>query len=189
MFQNLTFEYSGNVLGIAGNNGSGKTTLMKCLSFLLRPTNGSLYWEKDGKAIDAQTLKSMAGYAAPYINLYAELTVKENLTFLLKVNNIPVFERKLDDLLQRVQLSELGNQLFGSLSTGQQQRTKLAAALVRDPEIIFLDEPGSNLDKKGHALVQDIVEETSQHGKMIVLASNDPHEIDLCDRVIRLTSE
>ena len=78
------------------------------------------------------------------------------------------------------------DRLFKSLSTGQQQRVKLAAALVRNPEILFLDEPGSNLDAKGHHLVQQIVEEQANADKLVIIASNDPSELELCDNIIEL---
>ncbi|MEX0607791.1 MAG: ABC transporter ATP-binding protein [Balneolaceae bacterium] len=186
IFEDLSLEYSEGVLGISGANGSGKSTLMKCLAYLLRPNSGKVEWLVDGKQIDQKRVKSLSGFTAPYINLYAELSVIENLRFLIEAGGKSADEIKLKELLERVQTTRLENQLFGSLSTGQQQRVKLAAALVRDPDILLLDEPGSNLDEKGHSLVSGIIKEAKLNGKLVILASNDPAEIDLCDQVISL---
>lgn len=186
IFSELSFQHSNGILGISGANGSGKSTLMKCLAYLLRPNSGSILWKKDEHLMNQKELKSNLGYAAPYINLYAELSVAENITFLMEAGGGSINLENLHNLLERVQVPHLKDQLFGSLSTGQQQRVKLAAALVRNNQVLMLDEPGSNLDKEGHKLVQNIVEEAAESGKTIFLASNDPAEIDLCESVIDL---
>jgi ABC-type multidrug transport system ATPase subunit len=188
IFSDLSFSHAEGILGISGANGSGKSTLMKCLAYLMRPKSGSIIWRKDEQCMNQKEVKALIGYAAPYINLYAELSVLENLKFLVEVGGLSSDKESLNHLLEKVQIPHLKEQLFGSLSTGQQQRAKLAAALVRDPDILMLDEPGSNLDEKGHTLVSQIVKEASQAKKMIILASNDPSEIALCDEVLKVDS-
>ena len=189
IFSDLSFEHTGGILGISGENGSGKSTLMKCLAYLLRPNSGSIMWKQDEEAMNQKQVKSHIGYAAPYINLYQELSVLENLRFLIEAGGQKADEVQLIELLQEVQISHLKDQLWGSLSTGQQQRAKLASALVRNPQILMLDEPGSNLDAKGHALVSAIVKQAADSGKLIFLASNDPAEIALCDNVLSVATE
>jgi ABC-type multidrug transport system ATPase subunit len=184
IFQELGFEHRNGVFGIAGDNGSGKSTLLKCLAYLLRPNSGNIEWSDSGKLLSQKEVKSRLGYAAPYINLYAELTVAENLQFLREARGEVALKEDQDSLLNHCQLMPLKDQLFGSLSTGQQQRAKLAAALVNTPEILMLDEPGSNLDEEGHALVSSIIESEVKKGTLIILASNDPDEISLCDEVL-----
>lgn len=184
VFEGLSFEHHTGVLGISGSNGSGKSTLLKCLAYLLRPHSGSVVWKNDEHLMNQKEVKSHIGYAAPYINLYAELSVAENLIFLMEAGGAQAKTEEIHTLLERAQIPHLRDQLFGSLSTGQQQRAKLAAALVRNPKILMLDEPGSNLDEKGHELVSSIVHSEAEKGTLIFLASNDPNEIDLCDEVI-----
>lgn len=184
IFQGLSFEHRNGVFGIAGDNGSGKSTLLKCLAYLLRPNSGKVEWKKSEKLLSQKEMKSQLGYAAPYINLYAELTVAENLQFLKEARGNISSEEDLSNLLRRCQILHLKDQLFGSLSTGQQQRAKLAAALVNDPHILMLDEPGSNLDKDGHALVSSIIENEVSKGTLVIIASNDPDEISLCHHVL-----
>lgn len=189
IFRELSFSFREGVLGIAGANGSGKSTLMKCLAYLLRPTSGAVIWTKNGQALKQAEFKRMAGYAAPYIGLYAELTVYENLRFLLDVGGFAAKKTEIEAVITRMQITHLQEQYYGSLSTGQQQRLKLAAAVIRNPDILLLDEPGSNLDAKGHELVKNVVEQARAEGKLVILASNDPNEIILCDKVIELGKE
>ncbi len=186
IFSELSFEHENGILGISGANGSGKSTLLKCLAYLLRANSGTIAWRSNSTHLNRQALKNHIGYAAPYINLYAELTVAENLLFLMELSGSSASETDLHQLLNKTHIPHLEQQLFGSLSTGQQQRVKLAAALARNPQVLMLDEPGSNLDEKGHALVTEIVETAAASGKLVFLASNDPSEIALCDTVIAL---
>lgn len=186
VIRDLSFEHQQGILGISGANGSGKSTLMKCIAYLVRANSGSIIWKQNEQLMNQKAVKANIGFAAPYINLYAELTVVENLRFLIEAGGVNSDYDQLIALLEHVQIPHLKNQLFGSLSTGQQQRAKLAASLVRDPEILMLDEPGSNLDEKGHALVSSIIKEASEAGKLIFIASNDPKEITLCDEVVDL---
>lgn len=172
------------MFGIAGDNGSGKSTLMKCLAFLLRPNAGNIEWMDSGKSLSQKEVKTRLGYAAPYINLYAELTVTENLQFLKEARGKVSHQEELESLLKRCQIFQIKDQLYGSLSTGQQQRAKLAAALVNTPQILMLDEPGSNLDKQGHALVSSVIKGEVEKGTLVILASNDPDEVSLCDEVL-----
>lgn len=184
IFQELGFEHRNGVFGIAGDNGSGKSTLMKCLAFLLRPNAGNIEWMDSGKSLSQKEVKTRLGYAAPYINLYAELTVTENLQFLKEARGKVSHQEELESLLKRCQIFQIKDQLYGSLSTGQQQRAKLAAALVNTPQILMLDEPGSNLDKQGHALVSSVIKGEVEKGTLVILASNDPDEVSLCDEVL-----
>lgn len=188
IFESLSFSHSKGVLGISGANGSGKSTLLKCLAQLSRPQKGTIFWY-DGKSnLSKEGVKLLIGYAAPYINLYDELSGEENLEFLLEVSTGIKDSEKILDLIEYVQMSDFKDQLYKHLSTGQRQRIKLAAALIRNPKILFLDEPGSNLDEKGHDLVSTIISNQKEKGTLIVIASNDPKEIALCDNVVNLTT-
>lgn len=186
IFTDLTFEHTDGVLGIAGSNGSGKSTLLKCLAYLTRAQKGTIDWKRQELELNKEDIKGSIGYAAPYINLYDELTSYENLEFLLQVAGMSIQMTHINSLIDQVQMQDHRQKLFKSLSTGQRQRIKIAAALIRKPDIIFLDEPGSNLDKSGHDLVKKIVNMQKAKNKLVIIASNDPKEIKLCDNVIKL---
>lgn len=188
VFSDVSFTFTEGVLGIAGHNGSGKSTLLKCLTHLSRPNSGSVRWSLSGSELSAGDCKSHFGFVAPYINLYAELTAIENLEFLLQLtrNERYVDAISPESMLEEVQMKGFGHQLFKQLSTGQQQRIKLAAALIKQPDVLILDEPGSNLDDKGHALVKTIIDRQQSSGKLTIIASNDPNEIALSTHRIHL---
>lgn len=183
VLKDITFRHEGGILGIAGPNGSGKSTLLKCVTGLLRPTSGKVTWREGERPIDTGALKQLTGYAAPYISLYRELTVAENISFLSRLRKMTVDDDWIEELLARVDLHHIREKPYQNLSTGQQQRARLATALFMDPEVLVLDEPGSNLDERGRQVVHDLVKGAKSRGKTILLASNNDSELELCDRV------
>lgn len=189
IFSDVSFEHQSMVLGIAGSNGSGKSTFLKCLGQLLAPSRGSITWQNNGNGLSSAQVKQKLGYAAPYINLYEELTCRENLTFIAKMRHQNKLQSAIDLWISKVGLSTVSNQPFGKLSTGQQQRLRLASALFYDPDILLLDEPGSNLDEEGRTLIKEIVESFNSDEKFLIVASNNPDELDLCQRVFSIEEE
>lgn|SRR5699024_812268 len=188
VFENLHLKYDNSPLGIAGANGSGKSTFLKCIAHLLRPNQGNIQWTMDNKELTADALQRNMGYAAPYINLYEELTCRENLAFLLKLRQS---DKEVDLVywLEQLQLGSVINQPFGKLSTGQKQRLRLASAVFHKPDILLLDEPGSNLDKVGRELISDISETYHSSQKMLIIASNSNRELDLCHNIFSVEEQ
>lgn len=189
VFDDINFRYAKGVLGIAGPNGSGKSTLLQCLAGLIRPTSGRVEWYKKEQNINIQKLKNRLGYAAPYINLYEELSCRENLDFLMQLRKYTSPSKKIDAALKQTQITHLADQPFARLSTGQQQRLRLAAAIVHQPDVLFFDEPGSNLDESGRTLIQSLVSDFKKAGKMVIIASNNPEELELCDEIYSVQDE
>ncbi|PKD43005.1 ABC transporter ATP-binding protein [Rhodohalobacter barkolensis] len=183
----IDFHYQSSVLGIAGSNGSGKSTLLKMLSGLLKPTSGNIFWNIDGADFLPKAISPYLGFAAPYIQLYEELTVEENLRFLVNLQKNSVIE-DLNALLSRFEVKKFRNSLYGNLSTGQQQRVKLASTVIKNPSILMLDEPGSNLDEKGKVLIQSLVQSFREDERMVIIASNQTDELDMCDHQIDLNN-
>lgn len=186
VLNNISFSHHTGVLGIAGANGSGKSTLLKCLSGLLGFTSGAVTWREGEKILAQKKLRTHLGYVAPYINLYHELTVSENIELILQLRKHSCGNEKIEEELSRSQLSAIKNQPFGELSTGQQQRARLACTLVYDPPVLFLDEPGASLDEKGKASIRNILDDFRNREKLILLASNNQEELDLADRILEL---
>ena len=189
VWQNISFDHERGVLGIEGPNGSGKSTLLKCLTGLLSPSSGTVSWQNCGQKLQIEAVKHNIGYAAPYISLYRELSIIENLQFLSKLRKIEIKGSMLQQLLGRVELDHTSDKPYGNLSTGQQQRARLAAALFTNPPVLMLDEPGSNLDEQGRSLISDIVAKARDENKLVVLASNNPDELALCDRIFSVKRE
>ncbi|NIT57004.1 MAG: ATP-binding cassette domain-containing protein [Aliifodinibius sp.] len=189
MFSDVSFDHQASALGIAGPNGSGKSTFLKCLGGLLPPTSGDIAWKDNGTALNKTALKNKLGYAAPYINLYNELSCRENLEFISNMRHQSDYVKTIDLWISKVGLRHAINQPFGKLSTGQQQRMRLASALFYNPDILLLDEPGSNLDEAGRSLITEIVTAFDAPEKLIIIASNNPDELDLCERVFSIEEE
>jgi len=183
VFSELSFSITNTSLGIAGPNGAGKSTLLQCLGGLLQPGNGSFRWMKNETRLSGDQLKEKMGYAAPYINLYDGLSCTENLSLLAKLRHQSLDAEHAQQLLKRFQLANLADQPYGKLSTGQQQRLRLAAALFHEPDILLLDEPGANLDQEGRALIADIEQSFRDDDKLLIIASNNPNELQLCERI------
>lgn len=185
VLENLSFEFSGGIVGIAGPNGSGKSTLMRCISGLTKPTSGSVQWNINGEKFSNKTVTHALGYAAPYVQLYDELTASENLKFISDLRSKQNCEF-ISDLIQTFDLSDFSDSLFGELSSGQQQRVKLAAAAIHQPKILCLDEPGTNLDEAGHSIVKNMADTCIINKGMVLLASNQARELNLCDYIVEL---
>ena len=188
VFSGLNFQVTSSVIGVAGTNGSGKSTLLKCISGLLKPTGGDVVWRVDQHQINKNELRKKTGFVAPYVQLYEELSVRENLRFILDLR-VSDFKNGIDELLGELDAGHFSDSAFGELSTGQQQRVKLAAALIHKPRILILDEPGSNLDEKGKQAVKTVVDRHREPSFMVILASNQKQELDLCDSVLDLSNK
>lgn len=185
VFSNLSIDTSTNILGIAGVNGSGKSTLMRCLSGLIKPTSGTILWMIDNLELEKNNLNDYLGFMAPYVQLYEELTVQENLQFIQKVRGLAK-SNSTREFLKPFGADLLCDFHYGELSTGQQQRIKLAASVIHDPQILLLDEPGSNLDAAGKQIVENLVEKFSTENRMVIIASNQKEELELCNEIVEL---
>lgn len=187
VINNLSFSFEKNVLGIAGANGSGKSTLLKLISGLLKPSSGEITWLINDKTYDAKSIKTQLGFAAPSVQLYDELTSNENLKFLDSLHqNGKSNTESIPVLLQQFEASHLADKFFGELSTGQQQRIKLASACINNPSVICLDEPGTNLDAAGLKTLRKFIERSQKNGKMVLIASNQEQELNMCEAVLNL---
>src|SRR5699024_1918140 len=172
----------------AGPNGSGKSTLLKCLGKLSKPSRGRITWMIKDRELSAGLLQQTMGYAAPYINLYEELSCRENIAFLAKLRH-NTKQTDPDYWLDKTQIASVADQPYGKLSTGQQQRLRLAAALFHQPDILLLDEPGANLDEAGRQLVADIARTYHATEQMLIIASNDSGELDLCQKTFSIEDQ
>lgn len=169
---------SGSMTAVLGPSGCGKTTVMKLIAGLLDPDAGDISF--DGKSI-LSTRPERRGAVMVFQNalLFPQQTVAENVGFGLRMRGIarPEIDARVDDMLARVQLSDLGSRKPASLSGGQQQRVALARALVVRPKVLLLDEPLSNLDahlrSDMRALIVSLHRET---GVTTLLVTHDQQE-------------
>lgn len=173
----------GAPLAIVGPNGSGKSTLVRILAGVLTPTAGQVHLDVNGERVEADDLAHQVGLVTPDLRLYPDLTARETLDFLTRVRGIS--RDAIGPTLDRVGLGDRADDLVRTYSTGMRQRLRLATAVLHDPPVLLLDEPGATLDPAGRAFVADLVADAS---RAVVVATNDPEEVALCADVFSVVS-
>jgi heme exporter protein A len=179
IFRSISGEAApGKVLTITGPNGSGKSTLVSILCGLLRPTKGKIdYLRAEGEHIDRPDWRLELGVVAPSMAVYEELDAMENLRFFARVRGMRDAEERCRSCLERVGLDPERRTVARGFSTGMLQRLKIAQAMLHDPAVLFLDEPGSNLDPSGRDWLDQWVRDAAESGRTLVLATNDEREM------------
>jgi heme exporter protein A len=184
--EQLDFEFAGpGAVAVTGPNGSGKSTLLRIVSGLLRPTGGSTSVIVAGREHLPAVRRGILGLATPELAFYEEFTATENLVFAAEAKGLPEPARAAGAALERVGLATRASDRVAAFSSGMKQRLRLAFALLHDPPILLLDEPGSHLDDTGRDAVREVVAAHARQG-LVLLATNDPQEIQLADRRLEL---
>jgi ABC-2 type transport system ATP-binding protein len=177
----------GKVFGFLGPNGSGKSTTIRMLAGLLEPTSGSATgFGRLDVARDTEQWKARLGYMSQKFSLYIDLTVGENLRFFGSLYGLGVsrLESRIGELSQRLGFAQLLPAMTAGLSTGQRQRVALAAALLHEPELLFLDEPTGGVDPKGRRLFWDLIYElAADRGMTVLVTTHYMDEAEQCDRL------
>lgn len=183
LFRNLTFSVSPDeAFYITGVNGAGKSTLLQILAGVQKPYSGRVVWEKNNVTINPEDYLKYSGFTGPQVNPYEMLTAVENIEF---ISGSGVNGERISSLLNLFGIYKERNRLVKHYSSGMKQRLKLINAIINDPPVIFLDEPGSNLDSKGKDILYSTIENIKP-GKSIIIATNEPDEIRLCTKGIIL---
>jgi len=171
----------GEVRGLLGPNGAGKTTLLRMLFGLVRPDAGSIeLFDHRLAGADPVPMEGVAGFVEDP-SFYPYLSGRTNLELLAELDGRGARGR-IDEALERVQLSRRAEDRVGGYSTGMRQRLGIAAALVRAPRLLLLDEPTSGLDPQGTRDVGALVGELAAAGIAILLSSHQIGEIEgVCD--------
>jgi heme exporter protein A len=184
VFRDINSEVeSGTILIVTGPNGSGKSTLLRILCGFIRPTRGKVVLFRDEIELVRLEIRPFTGLVSPDLVLYDELTAIENLSFFAGIAGLRFSAGELQGRLEQVSLAGRGGDRVGSYSSGMKQRLKYCLALLRNPEMLLLDEPTSNLDDQGKSLVDEIIK--SFKG-ILVIATNEKSELNYGDQIIRL---
>jgi ABC-2 type transport system ATP-binding protein len=172
----------GEIFGFLGPNGAGKTTTIRMLVGLLRPTSGRIV--VDGIDLLDQPLAARARIAylpdTPY--LYEKLTGREFIYFVAGLYRVPPdrVERRIGELLPLFGLADRADDLIEGYSHGMRQKTVLAAALVHEPRVMFLDEPTVGLDPRSARLLRDILRQLALRGATVFLST---HILEIAERM------
>jgi ABC-2 type transport system ATP-binding protein len=174
---------AGDVYGFLGPNGAGKTTTLRMALGLITPTEGSVeLFGRDPLLEGARALEGVAGFVeAP--RFYPYLSGRKNLELLAALDGDGAGGR-IDEVLEIVELSPRGRHRVGGYSHGMRQRLGIAAALLRDPRLLILDEPATGLDPAGMRDMRALIRRLAAEGITVLLSSHQLPEVqELCDRV------
>jgi ABC-2 type transport system ATP-binding protein len=173
----------GEFFGFLGPNGAGKTTTIRMLTSIINPDNGEIAIAGNAYP-DLKPILRLIGVVPESRGFYEWMTAEEYLLFFAQLYSVPDPRKKIDELLEKVNLSERKNSAISAFSRGMKQRLGLARALINDPEILFLDEPTLGLDPQGQEEIQALLKQLNKNGATIFLSSHQLNEVSsLCSRV------
>jgi ABC-2 type transport system ATP-binding protein len=183
---NISFAVNpGEIFGFLGANGAGKTTTIRVLCGLLIPTSGSVRVAGLNPEDGLQAIKAKVGYMSQKFTLYQDMTVDENLDFTAALHKIPrdVQLKRQAEWLEFIRFKESPQRLVRELSGGTKQEVSLVAALLHDPEIVFLDEPTAGVSPVFRARFWAIIQGLSQKGKTVFVTTHYMDEAEQCGRI------
>jgi ABC-2 type transport system ATP-binding protein len=189
---NISFIiYKGEVFGFLGPNAAGKTTTINMLTGMAKIAGGSIFYKDNEITGKIKKFQRYIGVVPDESNLYPELTGFENLCFSASLYGIPRSERekRAKELLQIFQLSEAGNRRYKTYSKGMKRKLTIAASLVHEPEILFLDEPTTGIDVASSRQIRNLIRKLNSDGMTIFLTTHYIEEAErLCSRIAFIKS-
>lgn len=186
--KNISFSVNrGEIFGFLGANGAGKTTTVRVLCGLIHPTVGEVTVGgiKFDSLTDEMLIKKKVGYMSQRFTLYNDLTVEENFSFIASIRKLDVktyFERR-DFILKFISFQRPLNSFVKELPGGIKQQVSLAAAILHDPEIIFLDEPTSGVTPASRAHFWALIRDLASKGKTVFVTTHYMDEAEQCERI------
>ncbi len=184
----ISFEVRpGEIFGFLGPNGSGKTSTIRMILGLLRPTSGRILvlGQDVASGGEAASVRRRVGYMSQRFSLYPELTVAENLRFFARAYGVTGerFRQRETDILRMAGLRGRQDQLAGTLAGGWKQRLALGAAILHEPEILFLDEPTAGVDPISRRAFWDLLYDLAAGGTTIFVTTHYMDEAEHCHRL------
>ncbi len=189
LFRDLNFEVGqGECLAVLGANGSGKTTLIKILCALQRPSSGEILYENENLTIKRDEIYSHIGLVSPYLELYEELTAKDNLDFFADIKGLDESARQhMREICDQFKIADKMHIRVKAYSSGMKQRLKYVLALMDSPQVLFIDEPRTNLDEEGINTVYNLLGDYKKTG-VLIIATNEKQDLVLADKRLTIDS-
>jgi ABC-2 type transport system ATP-binding protein len=176
----------GEIFGFLGPNGAGKTTTMRMLCCLLSPTEGTAEISGHNILKEPRKVKSIIGYVPEDSNIYTDFSARYNLELMARLYDVPrkIRKKKIDELLEVFELTGRENDRVSTFSKGMRRRLTIAAALVHNPEILFLDELTTGLDVQSARKIRDLIKQLNLEGVTVFLTTHRIEEAqELCGRI------
>jgi ABC-2 type transport system ATP-binding protein len=179
----------GEVFGLVGPDGAGKSTLIRMLATVLEPTSGDAFVFGNSVVTDPHAVKPRIGYMSQQFSLYGDLTVRENLDFFAELRGVPRKELEVRSarLLEFSGLTEFAKRQAQFLSGGMKQKLALAATLISEPDLLFLDEPTTGVDPVSRREFWRIISGLHRQGITVFVATPYMDEADRCDEIAFMT--
>lgn len=186
--EDISFQVpmNGAILGIIGPSGSGKTTTVRMLTGALRPTSGRIRVLGEDPARFPRSTRERIGYLPQSFSLYPELTVRENVNFVAALVGMlwRRRRRRVNEVLELVDLAHVRNRRAGRLSGGMQRRLELACALVNEPALLVLDEPTAGIDPLLRVTIWNELRRLRDEGRTLLVTTQVVAEAERCDAVM-----
>jgi len=177
----------GEIFGLLGPNGAGKSTTLRVLSTLARPTSGTATIGGYDIVKEDTEVRKLIGIVSEKMIMYDRLTARENLRFFGSLFDIPhdTLRKRIEELLDLVQLTKFGDALVGTFSTGMRQRMNVVRALLNMPQVLYLDEPTLGLDPQSSVEIREFIKKLNrENGTTIIVTTHTMVDADmLCDRI------
>ena len=177
----------GEVVGILGPNGAGKTTLLRMIAGIMTPNIGTIKIDNQTYKNNAEEIKRKISYLSGNTKLYKDISPYELFKMCCAYYNVPkdIEEKRINEISERFNLTELLHQKIGNLSTGQLQRVNIARCIIHNPSYYIFDEATSGLDIISSKVIIDFIKEEKKNNKCIIYSTHYMEEAEnICDRVI-----
>jgi ABC-type multidrug transport system ATPase subunit len=169
--KNFSLEIKPGILGLLGPNGAGKSTFMRMLATITKPTDGSIRWNDVDVVKSPDALRDVLGYLPQDFGVYPNLNAVEFLEYMAAIKGLDAAtaRKRIDELLQLVNLKDAARRPLGGYSGGMKQRVGIAQALLNDPQLLIVDEPTVGLDPEERVRFRNLLSDLS--GERIVILS------------------
>lgn len=178
--KNINFTFEEGIYGLLGSNGSGKSTLMNTITTNIRPSSGIIKWNgKDIRKL-GKKYRKILGYVPQQQALYPDFSVEDFLNYTAVLKEIPkkIASKKIDSLLNKMNLSEIRHFKLKMLSGGMKQRVLIAQALIGNPKILIMDEPTVGLDPTQKIQILNLIHQISKN-RIVILSTHIVTDLEL----------